>query len=169
MPAPRYLRLNDATKKKEEGLGIQSSSGVADGGKLISTDDDGFLDPSFLRDGEVLIREASEDLDAGDFVNVFDDGGVAKARKAEASGPSTKAVGYITNNFLDGEQATILGEGILSGQTGLTIGEPVFLSLTAGDITQTPPTGVGEIWQQVGVAISATEVRVEIGEPICRN
>lgn len=169
MAAPRYLRLNDTSKKKEEGLAIKSTAGVADAEKIVSTDDEGFIDPSFIRDSEVIIREASEALDARDFVNIWDDLGTAKARKADASAASTRAHGIVVDSFLSGANATIISEGKVGGFTGLTMGEPVFLSLTAGEITQTPPTAAGEIWQVLGHAISATEIRLEIGEVICRN
>jgi len=169
MAAPRYLRLNDTNKKKEEGLAVQITTGPTDANKIVSTGTDGLIDPSFIPGGEVIVREASEALDGGDFVNVFDDAGAAKVRKADASAFSTRAIGFVKDNAASGANARIFGEGILGGLSGLTIGTPQFLSLNSGEVTETPPTGTAEIWQMVGYAISATEIMVEIGEAIVRN
>lgn len=165
----KFLALDDTGKNKVEKTAIDQSAGAGDAGKIIATDDEGKIDPSFLPESEFLIREASEDLDQWDFVNIWDDTGTAKARKADASSFGTRAMGFIRNNFLDTENAEVFGEGIMPGFVGLTIGAPVFLSATTpGAVTQTPPTGTGEIWQKVGEAVSATEVRVELGEAIVR-
>jgi len=146
---------------------IQSSSGAADADKVISTDGDGFIDPSFLRDTEVFDREASENIASRDAVNIFDDAGTAKARKADASAFSTRATGFVVVGVLVTETARIISEGKIGGFAGLTIGDPVFLSASVpGGITQTPPTGAGEVWQKLGDATSATEIRIEIGEAI---
>lgn len=165
----KYLRLDDAGKRKEEAQAINQTVGAGDAGKIIATNAQGFIDPSFLQDTEVVVRVASEDLDSLDFVNVFDDAGTAKARKAVASDFATRATGVVVNNYLTGENAQILSEGIIGGFVGLTINDPVFLSAaTPGDVTQTPPAGSGDIWQKVGEAVSATEIRLEIGEAIER-
>jgi hypothetical protein len=161
-----YIRING--NKKQEVNTIQSTTGVTDADKIISTDATGKIDPSFLPESETAVKEAFEDLDALDFVNIFSDGGTEKVRKADGSLFSTRAHGIVLNNFLDGENATVVSEGIIGGFTGLTIGDPVFLSTTSGDVTQTPPTGTDEVWQKVGDAYSATEIRLEIGEAICR-
>lgn len=164
----KFLALDDTGKHKIEKEAINVSAGAGDAEKIIATDDEGKIDPSFLPESEFLVREASEDLDQWDWVNIWDDGGTAKARKADASAFGTRAMGYIRNNYLTAENAEIFAEGIMPGFVGLTIGAPVFLSLVSGETTQVPPTATGEIWQKVGEAVSATEIRVEIGEAIVR-
>jgi hypothetical protein len=48
---------------------------------------------------------------------------------------------------------------IVEGGQILTVPDPVYLSATAGEVTQTPPPhGVGTVLVQVGVAASATEI-----------
>lgn len=146
---------------------IQSSAGAGDADKIISTDGDGFIDPTFLRDTEVFDREASENIASKDAVNIFDVAGTAKARKADASAFSTRATGFVVVGVAVTETARIISEGKIGGFAGLTIGDPVFLDATTpGAITQAPPTGAGEVWQKLGDAISATEIRIEIGEAI---
>jgi hypothetical protein len=49
--------------------------------------------------------------------------------------------------------------------TGLTAGD-VYLATTAGQLTNTPPSGTQQIIQRVGVATSATSVNVEFSDPI---
>jgi hypothetical protein len=170
MPVPKYLKLSG--NKKIEGSAVNISTGVAEADSIVATGADGKIDESLLPPGvgdEKNIKTASEALAALDFVNVFDDAGTEKIRKADASAFSTRANGYVTDNYNLGDLAAFYGEGTISGFTGLTIGAPVFLDdVTPGGITQTPPTATGAIWQQIGVAISATEIRVEIGEAIER-
>ena len=131
---------------------------------IVATQPDGYIDPSLIKDSEVEVFEASEAITAGDEINIWDDGGTEKARKASASGYSTRSFGYAENSAAIGQDVTVIMEGIKSGLAGLTIGDPVFLSLTAGAVTQTPPQLDGEIWQQLGNAIRADSYRLEIGE-----
>lgn len=55
---------------------------------------------------------------------------------------------------------------IIGGYAGLTIGQPVFIS-TLGALTHTPPA-TGMV-QQVGMAVSATEVFVNLMQPMRRS
>lgn len=160
----RYVTISG--NQKVLGTAASTSAGVADADKIVATGPDGFIDPSLLPDSERIVKEAGEGLSARDAVNIYDDGGVAKVRKADASSFSTRAMGFVKNNFLVTEDATVFSEGIVGGFAGLTIGAPVFLSTTSGEITQAPPTGAGDVWQIVGEAYSATEVRIEIEEAI---
>lgn len=166
----KFLKIDG--NKKAEGTAVTVSTGVAEAGCVVGTDASGKIDNSFLPAGigdESFVKEASEALATGDFVNIFDDGGTEKLRKADASAFATRANAYVTDNYVATDLATAFSEGVLGGFSGLSIGLPVFLDATTpGDITQTAPTSTGEIWQQLGVAISATEVRIEIGEAICR-
>ena len=80
--------------------------------------------------------------------------------KADASSAAT-ASGMIVmprEELSDDE----LGDCTLFGSnaqwSGLTIGAPQYLSTTAGEITETPPSGDGEIVRVMGHAISATEM-----------
>lgn len=164
MAAPRYVTIDGVRKKL--GTAAQASAGVADADKIVATGADGKIDESFLPDSEKTFIEADETLSTRDFVNIFNDGGVEKVRKADASAFATRAFGFVRDNYVATDQAAVYSEGILGGFAGLTIGAPVFLSLVSGEVTQTPPTAADEIWQQVGEAYSETEIRIEIGEAI---
>ena len=57
-------------------------------------------------------------------------------------------------------------EGIVTGLTGLTIGVPYYLSdVTAGLLTSTAPSATGSYIAPIGVAISATAMKISI-QPI---
>lgn len=160
----RFLTINGNQKVLD--TAISTSAGAGDADKIVATGADGFIDPSFLPDSEQTVKIAGESLTARDAVNIYNDTGTAKVRKADASSFGTRAMGFVKDNFDADDPATVFSEGVVGGFTGLTIGNPVFLSTTSGEITQTPPTGAGDIWQIVGEAYSATEIRIEIEEAI---
>lgn len=53
--------------------------------------------------------------------------------------------------------------GIIGGLSGLTAGNPIYISVT-GEPTQTAP--ITGIWQQIGFAVSSTEYFVTIKTPL---
>jgi hypothetical protein len=108
--------------------------------------------------GNAVQINISEALDAGDLINIYNDGG-AKARKADASLNYT-AVGYVLEVYSLEEIATVYLSGIITGLTGLTPGAKQYLS-TTGDITETAPTTTGYIVHEVGTALSATTMIFE--------
>lgn len=147
------------------------SAGAADAGKLFVPGPSGQWDESLLpsADGARAIM-ASETLSAGDFVNVFADGGVPKLRRADASGIATRAHGFVKTGAAEGETVKFYESGLASGFSGLNIGATYFLSDTApGEAAATVPAATGHIAQVVGVAMSATEIQVDISEqPVVR-
>lgn len=151
---------------------ISASTGVSDAGKVIGTDVNGKIDTSLLPDGigsDVKVCPASEALLAGDFVNFWSDGGTLKVRKADASNGFTKSAdGYIKANVAMNANATVYFDGTNTALTGLTPLAKYYLSATPGGAVSTAPTTAGHIRQYIGKALSATELSVEIEEPILR-
>lgn len=151
---------------------IQTSAGAADADKIVSLDNNGRFDISVMPAGVTIETKGivcSENLNAGDFVNVFLNGAVANARKADASAANTgkKAVGYVLQAFTAGQTAIVYYGNINSSVSGLTIGAEYYLSSSvAGAITTTPPSTAGFCIQRLGVAVSATELLTEISSPI---
>ncbi len=145
-------------------IAITATAGAADANKIISTGTDGRLSESLMPTGfgaDIKIVPAGEAIAAGSLVNIFDDSGTIKVRNADASGGIAKqASGFTKDAFADGESATVYFEGVNAGLSGLTPGR-VYLSATAGQVTQTPPSGVGVLSQQIGWAISDTEASFE--------
>jgi hypothetical protein len=165
----KYLELT--TTGTGEAQAIESSAGAGDASKIPRTDSTGKISLTFMPTGigpDLKELTASEDLTAGDFVNIWDDTGVWKARKADAAGGRGKQVhGFILSGVTSGAAVSVFFEGINDQLTGLAAGE-YFLSATAGQASQSVPTTSGYIYQSVGMSISATEISFERSEPIPR-
>lgn len=144
-------------------LSIQTSIGASDADKLIATNAQGKLDASFLPAGlgaPTVVVVASENLSAGDYVNIFSEGGVAKARKADAA--TLKASdGFVLEGVTAGDNATVYPPGEVNYQhSGLTPGSDYFLSLTVpGGVQSSAPSAAGQLYQRLGKAVSATEMQ----------
>ena len=147
---------------------ITSSAGAGDAGKIPALDGGGKLSSTMMPTGlgaDTLSIETTENLSAGDLVNVYDSTG-AKVRKADASN-SRRANGFVLSGFTTGQMALVYFEGSNNQLSGLTPGANLFLSAAvAGGATATAPSGSGNIVQSVGVATSATSMNFEPQEPI---
>lgn len=168
-----------------EALTIAVSAGAASADKIPATNGAGVLDPSILNaattgpnkvallDGagrldvstlplgtgqDVYTIQASEALPAGSLVNVWNSGGQARVRLADAA-TAKRADGFVQDTVANGAPAKVFFEGTLTGLSGLTAGD-AFLG-TAGAITNTPPSGAGVLRQSVGVAVSATALNFQ--------
>lgn len=168
--ADKYLKVG--TEGPEEIEATVTSTGVANAGDIPALNSSGKIDESMMPNGigaDVKVVPASENLSAGDFVNLWNDGGSLKCRKADASGGFAKeAHGYVKSAVSTAANATVYFDGTNSNLTGLTIGAKYYLSATAGTVTTTIPTTSGHIAQALGVATSATEMTVEIMQSIKR-
>jgi hypothetical protein len=164
MAAKSFLRL--VAGRFTEILGITTSAGAADDGKIPALDATGKLDISFLPIGigaDVKILPTSENLTAGNWVNVYDLTGTLTARKADATAAGKEAVGYVLAGTTSPSNATVYFDGINNALSGLTAGEDYFLATTAGTgVATTPPTGAGKVVQRLGQAISTTEIEADL-------
>lgn len=166
MPAQKYIR-NDAGSLKETSAS-QTSTGVADAGKIVALDDYGKLDSTMLPTGfgdDVALIQASENLSAGEWVNVWNNTGAFRARKADATVEGKETHGFVLENVTSGQNARVFFEGTNNQVTGQTPGR-VFLATTAGQGSATAPTGSGNIVQIIGFATSATTVNFQYNQPI---
>jgi hypothetical protein len=100
---------------------------------------------------------AAEAIVAANFVNIFASSG-AKVQKANATDDTKPANGFAPAAISNGATGSVQGPGKISGLSGLTPGAIYYLSTTPGAITATAPTGAGNLVQEVGVAVSATEL-----------
>lgn len=146
---------------------VTSSAGAGDSGKLAALDGSGKLDATMMPTGvgaDVATITASENLAAGDFVNIWDSTG-AKARKADATTAGKEAHGFVLSAVTSGNPASVYFEGSNTGVSGMTPGL-VYLSTTAGVATSTAPSGSGNVVQRIGVATSATAINFEANAPV---
>jgi hypothetical protein len=141
-------------------------AGAAD--KIPSLDAAGRLDQTMMPTGvaaETAVLVTSESLTANDFVNVYDNGGTATLRRADATTAGRIAHGFVKTSTTSGAVATVFFDGNNDAVTGATAGE-VFLSTTAGGFTSTAPSTAGNVVQSVGIATSATSINFEAGKGI---
>lgn len=144
--------------------GTVTSTGVPEAGKTPLLDSTGRLDASTMPVGitpETGSLTASESLADGDFVNIWNDAGTPKVRKADGSTTGKEAHGFVLAATAASGTALVYFEGANTHLTGLTAG-PRFLSATVPGGTQaTAPTGSGQIIQQLGIAYSSTNLTFE--------
>ena len=163
----KYLKQNGATLKEVPFL--VTSAGAGDAGKAVALDGTGHLDVSVMPVGigaDTKPLMASENMTAGCYVNVWNDTGVFKIRKADGSVAGKHAHGFILTGVSLGANATVYFEGTNTQVTGQTPGDVFLSASTPGLGTATAPSASGNIVQSVGIAISATEVNFEKGCPI---
>jgi hypothetical protein len=163
MAGNKYI-ANSSGKLKEVAA-IQSSTGAPDADKIPALNSSGVFDISFMPPGvgaEVVIAASSENLVAGNFVNLHNNGGTINVRKADATTNAKPADGFVLANVTSPANATVY---LISAQntavSGLTVGADYWLSTTAGAVTATAPSTAGNIVQRLGKAKSATELVFE--------
>lgn len=165
----KYLRID--TNGIAETTAINTSAGAGDANKIVATGSDGRIHSSLMPVGigaETKSITASEALSAGDLVNLWNDSGTVKCRKADASN-ARQAHGFVLSPVSADASATVYFEGTVTDLTGLTAGSRYCLSATTpGGVSTTIPTTAGQIYQPIGYAISTTELTFEPGEPIVR-
>lgn len=168
MAGKKYLQLG--TSGVEEVASTDSSAGAGSAGNLVSLDVNGKIALNMMPAGIGPATKsivASEAITAPALVNIWNDAGTAKIRKADAAS-NKPANGFIISSVALSAAADVYFEGEVTGFSSLTVGK-VWLSATVPGATQaTIPTTAGHIAQSVGWATSATTVDFEAGDPITR-
>ena len=138
---------------------ITSSAGSGDATKLAQLDANGKFDISTMPTGigaDTLSIVCSENLSAGDFVNIYNNGGTVTCRKALAADNTKPANGFVKSAFTSAASALVYVRGLnpniaLGSFVVADLGSKVFLSpTTAGGITKTIPSTTGQISQVLG-------------------
>jgi hypothetical protein len=104
----------------------------------------------------LLVIVAGEAISACEFINVYDDSGTAKIRKAIASDPAKFASGFSPLAISNGDPGIVLffGRNAAVGGSVSTPASQVWLSDSVGGGFQTTaPTTAGHIVQSLGPAI----------------
>jgi len=162
-----YLKLSGGVPT--DANANNSSAGAGDADKLVKLDAAGKIHTSMMPAGvgaETRSMTASEALSAGDLVNIHDSSG-PKMRKADATTAGKEAHGFVLSSVSNGASGTMYPEeNVISGLTGLTPGARMFLSTTAGLNTATAPSTSGQVVQEIGVALSTTEIMFRPRQPI---
>lgn len=162
----KYLKHNAAGGFEEvEATGL---GGVGQANKIPALDNSGRLDTTMMPTGigaETSAIEAFGALAAGDMVNVYNDSGTMKVRKADGSSGVAPANGFVLQAYTTGQTATVYWGGLVTGLSGLTPGQH-FLSTTPGATNHVAPSTAGNIVQRVGIAISADVLMFNPQDPI---
>lgn len=165
--ADKYIKNNAGQLAEVEGT--VTSAGAGDAGKIVALDSSGKLDNSIMPSGigaDTEVMATSENLSAGDLVNIWNDSGTRKARKADASN-GRRAHGFVLAGTTSPSNATVYLSGDITGLTSLTPGTAYYLSgATAGAVTDTAPSTAGYISQEIGTAVSTTAIAFEQQQPI---
>lgn len=135
-------------------------------GQGVALDANGLISPSMFPvnalNATTVVVTAAEALTAFDYVNLFDDAGVNRVRKADAS-MERPAHGYVNDSAALGSNVTIHLAGMNKG-LGLVIGTRYFLSSTVpGTVAAIPTETTGHIIQFLGVAVpmNATDMGIQ--------
>lgn len=166
MAASKFLAL--VSGRVREIIATVASSGVADDGKIVALGADGRLDNSVLPVGigaETKLIQASENLSAGNLVNIWDSGGQFRVRKADASVAGKEAQGFVLSSVTSGQSAQVYLEGTITGLAGLLPGR-YYLATSPGEMTSSAPAASGNVVQYIGEAVSTTEVTFERNDGI---
>jgi hypothetical protein len=161
--APKYLK-NVSGVITEQAASESSASEV-----IVATNSSGQIDISFMPSGigpDTASVLASEALSAGNLVNIYNNAGTANCRKADGSTTGKIAHGFVLASVSSGGTATVYLSGLNTSVTGLTPGQAFLSDSTPGASTATAPTTAGHTVQKVGIAVSATALQFDPGEPI---
>lgn len=137
--------------------------------KVVKLDGSGKLDSTVMPVGvgaDTAAIVASEALAAGDLVNVYNNGGTANVRKADAATTGKEAHGFVLSAVAASGTATVYFEGSDTQLTGMTPGVQYLSATTAGRTQATAPTAAGHTVQRVGFAYSATALNFQTHDPI---
>lgn len=162
--ADKYLKQNGAFLQEV----IAEDGTTPSNGEIVALDTAGKIAVNILPVGyapDTDSIEASENISAGDFVNIWNDAGTPKVRKADSTDNTKPADGFVKSAYTTGQMALVYFETKNDQLTGLTPGQKLFLG-TSGNVTSTAPSAPGNIVQVVGFAIGATVATVEIQRPI---
>jgi len=170
MAAKRYLELNSGKIATKQATVV--SSGAGNDGDLVALNSSGKLDETVLPVGvgpdvASIVVEDTSGLAAGDYVNIFNNGGTPKVRLADNSN-GREAHGFVKASYADAATAIVYFEGPNDDLSGLTPGQRVYLGTAGGVITTPldPAVDTGSIHQLLGSATSATEVNTDIDDCI---
>jgi hypothetical protein len=179
--AKKYIELNVTTGRLQQRQATDTSAGAGNAGDVIALDSSGKIDASLLPSGAtgsgtVLAIQCTENLAAGDWVNVFNNSGTKACRKALATDTTKPAHGYVVQAYTSGASANVYFGGMnavipLGSFAVGDIGSRVFLSpSTSGATTKTCPSTTGNLVQPVGSVIDVTgseiSVEVDFGEQV---
>ncbi len=159
MASDKYVAVINGRLSEREATA--SSSGSGNAGDVVALDDSGRISNTMMPTGVGAATKqviAAGALNAGDFVNVYDDAGVVSARRADATTQGKEAVGYVLASVASGESVEVYLGGVNTSMSSLTAGTRYYLSTTAGGVVAIAPSGSGNVVPPLGRALSDSEL-----------
>lgn len=183
MAGKKYISLDTTTGKLKQVAATDQSLGAGNAGDIVALDSSGKIDPSCLPSGSgegtggtVHAMTCTEALDAGSWVNIYNNSGTRACRKALAQDATKPANGFVKTSYSAGVTANVYVDGTndkipVAGFSAADLSARVFLSPSvAGGCTKTCPSTSGNLVQPLGciVGIDGTNVSIELdfGEQI---
>lgn len=163
MATQKFVTLESGRDKLKAATVI--SAGAGNAGEITALDSAGKLDVSVMPVGiapDVKVLATSENLAAGDYVNIYNVTGTPTARLADQSN-DRPAHGYVKASSTSPANCTVYFEGSNSDNTGLTPGARQYLSTVGGT---TEVAAISGLHQFLGIAVSATEINTDIDDEI---
>lgn len=107
-----------------------------------------------------LYVKASEALSQGSVINLWNDAGTLKARKANATNNTKPCDGFCSTvgGIASGSFGEVQIHSGVATVTGLTVGDRYYLSTTNGAMANAPAVAAGNIEQYLGIAITTTQL-----------
>ena len=168
MATRKLLKIGTTGLITEEAT-ISTSASAGDADKFVQTNASGVLDVTLFPAGigvDVRTVTAGENLSAGNLIYMSAAGTVFKA---DANAEGKEATGFVLTSITAAASGSAyFGGGVLSGLSGLTIGARYFLSNAATGAVALYASltfGAGDIVQEVGRALSTTELYFEPQSP----
>jgi hypothetical protein len=167
---PAFTNVYNALRALQQAMGDYSGANFADPSYLIENP----LLPSQtyqVANSKMLRIPANGAIGIARLVQIFDSGGgVMQCRLADGSAGVARRVHGITINATTGAgQIALIAcfEAYSPNFVGLTPGATYYLSITTpGGISTARPVAVGTLEQEVGFALSGTELIFHAGTPI---
>lgn len=161
--ADKYLK--NVNGQLAEAAATVTGGSATQAGDIVGLDANGKLDISVMPDGiggaDTKTIQASEALEAGNLVNIFISGQSAQVRKADAS-LGRRAHGFVKAAVASGSVALVYKSGTITGKYFIDqdIGTAQYLGL-AGACQTIAATTAGHISQEIGIALSSSELAFE--------
>lgn len=166
MAGEKFIQ-HDAAGGLREVIAPQVGGGGAEN-LIPALDASGRLDVTMMPTGvgaETSTLTAFGTLAAGDLVNVFNDAGTMKVRKADGSSGVAPANAFVLDAYVALDSAVVYWFGLNNQVTGLTPGLH-YLSTTPGASNHVAPSASTNIVQRIGWAVNSTTLLFFPQDPI---
>lgn len=112
-----------------------------------------------ISDATRFVAKANVAITAGQYVTTTSISGECKVNLAMANDIATVAVAYAITDVAAGTWGVFILSGNNKNLTGLVPGDTYYLSRTvAGAVTNVKPTGVGQVIQTIGFALTSEQL-----------